>query len=74
MSLEEVRPRERKGVMDLVEHAGVDLSDWANFKGGADAERKVVAICANDHREAHYGQRRDALRVELLALLASVSD
>ena len=35
MSLEKIRPREHQRVMDLVAEAGVDVSDWANFKGGA---------------------------------------
>ena len=35
MSLEGIRPRERHRVMDLVAEAGVDVSDWANGKGGA---------------------------------------
>jgi 5-methylcytosine-specific restriction protein A len=33
-TIEELRPLERQRVMDLVEMAGVDVSDWANFKGG----------------------------------------
>lgn len=35
MPLQEIRPLERRRVMDLVAEAGVDVSDWANFKGGA---------------------------------------
>lgn len=31
----ELRPRERPRVIDLVRAAGVDVSDWSNFKGGA---------------------------------------
>lgn len=31
--LEAVRPRERLRVMDLVEVAGIDVSDWSNYKG-----------------------------------------
>lgn len=36
MHIEEIRPREFHRVIDLVGEAGVDVSDWANFKGGAD--------------------------------------
>jgi 5-methylcytosine-specific restriction enzyme A len=32
--LSELRPTQKQLVMDLVETAGVDVSDWANFKGG----------------------------------------
>lgn len=35
MSLEKIRPRVHHRVMDLVADAGVDISDWANFRGGA---------------------------------------
>ncbi|HWA23543.1 MAG TPA: HNH endonuclease [Caulobacterales bacterium] len=33
MTLEDIRPRRRDRVMDLVAKAGVDVSDWKNFKG-----------------------------------------
>lgn len=35
-NIEELRPVGHQRVMDLVEIAGVDVSDWANFKGGKD--------------------------------------
>lgn len=35
MPLEEIRPLEHRRVIDLVAEAGVDVSDWANFRGGA---------------------------------------
>lgn len=35
MPLEAIRPRAHHRVMDLVADAGIDVSDWANFKGGA---------------------------------------
>lgn len=34
MSQDVIRPRERNLVIKLVEAAGVNVSDWANFKGG----------------------------------------
>lgn len=33
-TLTELRPTQRQRLMDLVNAAGVDVSDWANFKGG----------------------------------------
>mgnify|MGYP001176895203 CR=1 FL=1 len=35
MLLDEIRPLKHYRVMDLVAEAGVDVSDWDNFKGGA---------------------------------------
>lgn len=37
---------------------------------GPDNEQNVVALCPNDHREAHYGERADELRSVLLERLA----
>ncbi len=34
MKVEDLKPKERLRVMDLVSEAGIDVSDWANFKGG----------------------------------------
>lgn len=31
----ELRPTSKANVIDLVAAAGVDVSDWANFKGGS---------------------------------------
>ena len=33
--LDEIAPKERLRLMDLVQAAGVDVSDWANYRGGA---------------------------------------
>lgn len=41
---------------------------------GADHERNVVALCPNDHREAHHGERKDAIKTCLLAKLAGIYD
>lgn len=35
---------------------------------GPDHESNMVALCPNDHRQAHYGERREALFEELQAL------
>lgn len=37
-------------------------------EGGSDDLCNLAALCANDHREAHYGERASAIRAELLAL------
>jgi len=34
VDIESLKPHERLRVMDLVSEAGIDVSDWANFKGG----------------------------------------
>jgi 5-methylcytosine-specific restriction protein A len=33
--LESIAPKKKRRVIDLVEEAGVDVSDWGDFKGGA---------------------------------------
>lgn len=38
-------------------------------QGGADRVWNVVALCPNDHKEAHYGERSAAIRQELLQFL-----
>jgi len=38
---------------------------------GPDEVWNVAAICPNDHREAHYGERAKAIREELLIMLES---
>jgi 5-methylcytosine-specific restriction protein A len=55
------------GNVYLETHHVVPLSE-----GGVDHESNVVALCPNDHREAHHGERRDAIRSRLLAMLAAV--
>jgi 5-methylcytosine-specific restriction protein A len=55
------------GGVYLETHHVVPLSEK-----GVDHERNVVALCPNDHREAHHGERRDAIRTRLLAMLAEV--
>jgi len=39
---------------------------------GPDHERNVVALCPNDHREAHHGERREAMRTALLSMLSGI--
>ena len=50
--------------MFLETHHVIALSE-----GGPDVEWNVVAICPNDHRRAHYGEDRIALRKRLIAVL-----
>jgi 5-methylcytosine-specific restriction enzyme A len=57
------------GEVYLETHHVIPLSE-----GGGDHEGNVVAICPNDHREAHHGERRDAIRDRLLAMLCEMYD
>lgn len=41
-------------------------------EGGADSEGNVVALCPNDHREAHYGANSKEIRRELLDRLRNL--
>ena len=43
------------------------------FEGGTDGADNVVAICANHHREAHYGSQAKVIRETLLKRLAGNS-
>lgn len=49
------------GAIFLETHHVVPLAE-----GGGDNERNVVALCANHHREAHYGAKSSHMRNELL--------
>jgi 5-methylcytosine-specific restriction endonuclease McrA len=51
----------------LETHHVIPLSE-----GGADSEANVVALCPNDHREAHHGKRREAIRRHLLGMLEGI--
>ena len=44
-ALEEIQPRTHARVMDLVRDAGVDVSDWANVKGGEDGAAANPKYC-----------------------------
>jgi 5-methylcytosine-specific restriction endonuclease McrA len=57
--------RTAAGEIYLETHHVLPLSE-----GGEDTERNVVALCANDHREAHHGEARDSIRERLRAVLA----
>jgi 5-methylcytosine-specific restriction endonuclease McrA len=35
-------------------------------KDGADRKTNVIALCPNDHREAHFGKRRDDLEKDMI--------
>ncbi len=52
------------GKIFLETHHVVPLSE-----GGLDILSNVVALCANHHREAHYGEQRKYMREKLLAYL-----
>ena len=56
--------RTEQGVY-LETHHVIPLSE-----GGPDHPSNVVALCANDHRRAHFSAERDSIRQQLLATLA----
>jgi len=59
--------RTEQGVY-LETHHVIPLSE-----GGPDHPLNVVALCANDHRRAHFSTERDAIRQQLLTRLADVA-
>jgi len=56
--------RMTSGALYLETHHVIPLSE-----GGADHDNNVVALCAHDHRRAHFAEDRAALRGRLLTLL-----
>lgn len=44
-TIESIKPNQRKFVMDLIREAGIDVSDWANFKGGEKKARSNPKYC-----------------------------
>ena len=40
---------------------------------GADRVTNVIGLCPNDHREAHFGQRRQTLEEQMIAKLAAIA-
>lgn len=53
------------GYIYLETHHIVPLSE-----GGADSERNIIALCANDHRKAHYSKNHGDIRKELEEILS----
>ena len=43
--LNDIAPKEHLRVMDLVREAGIDVSDWQNFKGGAEKAASNPKYC-----------------------------
>jgi 5-methylcytosine-specific restriction endonuclease McrA len=42
-------------------------------KDGADKLTNVIALCPNDHREAHFSGRRDSIEQEMLLRLKTLN-
>jgi len=40
---------------------------------GADRVTNVIGLCPNDHREAHFGERRQTLEEQMIAKLAAIA-
>jgi hypothetical protein len=55
------------GAIYLETHHVVALSD-----GGPDEHWNVVALCANDHRRAHFSHGREAIQEALIGKLAAL--
>jgi hypothetical protein len=36
---------------------------------GEDRVTNVIALCPNDHREAHFGERRDEIEAQMVLML-----
>ncbi len=45
INLEELRPTSHRKIIELVEEAGIDVSDWANFKGGEEKASMNPKYC-----------------------------
>lgn len=45
MNIEDLKPEVRLRVMDLVAEAGIDVSDWRNFKGGEEKAASNPKYC-----------------------------
>jgi 5-methylcytosine-specific restriction protein A len=43
--LEEIKPTSHRKIIELVEEAGIDVSDWQNFKGGAEKASMNPKYC-----------------------------
>jgi hypothetical protein len=53
MDIESLKPTERLRVMDLVSSAGIDVSDWGNFKGGIKKAASNPKYCYEWSYENH---------------------
>jgi hypothetical protein len=53
MDIESLKPSERLRVMDLVSAAGIDVSDWKNFKGGKEKAASNPKYCYEWSYEDH---------------------
>lgn len=53
MDIESLKPTERLRVMDLLASVGIDVSDWENFKGGAERAASNPKYCYEWSYEDH---------------------
>ena len=56
MDIDSLKPAERLRVMDLVDSVGIDVSDWANFKGGVEKAASNPKYCYEWSYEDHEKQ------------------
>jgi 5-methylcytosine-specific restriction enzyme A len=59
--LAEINPSQKNTIMSLAKEAGLDVSDWKNFKGG----EKLAAADPNHCYEWSFVQRRKILVLNL---------
>lgn len=59
--------RMASGALYLETHHIISLAD-----GGADHEENVVALCANDHRRAHFAEEKAEIAERLIEVVASM--
>lgn len=45
MNIEDLKPNSRPRVIELVAKAGIDVSDWGNFKGGTEKAASNPKYC-----------------------------
>ena len=47
--LESLKPTSHRKIIELVEEAGIDVSDWSNFKGGPEKASMNPSIAMSGH-------------------------
>lgn len=52
------------GALDLETHHIVSLAE-----GGPDDDQNVVALCADDHRRAHFAEQRATIKSQLASII-----
>lgn len=56
------------GIRYLESHHVIALAN-----DGEDRVTNVIALCPNDHREAHFGERRDEIEAQMVLMLNTLN-